>query len=165
MERMILLLFVFCFVGSPSSTAQLIDQEKKTVTFLFGTIHSRTQDGKTVSIEIPLGTGFFVYYPDLRGGPEYGFVYLVTAKHVLKDLDGSFLKEIKIRLNFKEPVNGKQCDFGPVRVTNDDGNLLWFQDTDDATDVAVIPLLPDQKQVDFATIPVALFADDELLKR
>lgn len=116
-------------------------------------------------IELPLGTAFFVSYPDPRGGPTYAFVYLVTAKHVLEDADGIFLKEVKVRLNFKEPSGGKQCDFLHVPASDDRGNLMWFHDTDTATDVAIAPLLPDEKKFDFLSIPIAMFADDDLLKR
>jgi hypothetical protein len=118
----------------------------------------KTPAGKPLAIEQPLGTAFFVVYPDSRGGPDYGFVYLVTAKHVLKDADGSFLKDIKLRVNLND---GKGSDFiTSIPVSDASGNLVWFHDTNDAVDVAATPLLPDQKTVDFKAIPLTLFVDD-----
>jgi hypothetical protein len=166
-------LAVFFLVCTLTAAAQVISEQKKTVAFLFGTIHPRNQggtpitdqSGKPLAIELPLGTAFFVVYPDPRGGPTYGFIYLVTAKHVLEDTDGTFLKEVKVRLNLKEPSSSKQCDFLSVPVSDGRGNLLWFHDTDAAADVAIAPLFPDQKRFEFVPIPIAMFADDELLKR
>jgi len=173
MKRIPTSLVAFLLISTLSAAAQAINEQKKTVAFLFGTIHPRDQNGtpitdqtgKPLAIEIPLGTAFFVRYPDPRGGPTYGFVYLVTAKHVLQDADGTFLKEAKVRLNLREPSEGKQCDFLRVSASDDRGNLLWFHDTDAATDVAIAPLLPDEKKFNFLAIPIAMFADSELLKR
>ena len=145
---------------------QDISEQKKAVAFVFGTVHPRNPDGSQMrtpagmplAIEQPLGTAFFVYYPDSRGGPDYGFMYLVTAKHVLKDADGGFLKEIKLRVNLND---GKRSEFiTSLPVSDINGNLAWFHDANEAVDVATMPLLPDQKTVDFKAIPVAMFVDD-----
>jgi hypothetical protein len=171
--KRIAILIAFFVASALTAGAQAIDQQKKTVAFLFGTVHPHNSDGtpssnetgKPLAVDLPLGTAFFVVYPDPRGGPKYGFVYLVTAKHVLKDIDGTFLKEVRVRLNLKAPNSGKQYDFLPIQVSDDQGNLLWFHDTSDATDVAIAPLLPDQQKFDLLGIPTVMFADDELLKR
>jgi hypothetical protein len=173
MKRIAAMVAVFFLVSTLIAVAQVVNEQKKTVAFLFGTVHPRNpnglpitdQTGKPLAIDLPLGTAFFVFYPDPRGGPTYGFVYLVTAKHVLQDVDGTFLKEVKVRLNLKEPSSGKQFDFLSVPASDDRGNLLWFHDTDGVTDVAIAPLLPDEKKFDFLPIPIAMFADDELIKR
>ncbi|MBZ5645282.1 MAG: serine protease [Acidobacteriia bacterium] len=172
MKRIAITAVVFFLVSALSVAAQGIDQEKKTVGFLFGTIHPRNQNGvpvtdqagKPLSIELALGTAFFVGYPDPRRGPTNSFIYLVTAKHVLEDADGTFLKEVKVRLNLKDASGGKQWDYLSLQVSDLNGNLLWFHDTDAATDVAIAPLLPDQKKFDFLAIPTVMFADDPLLK-
>lgn len=70
---------------SITCSAQVMQQLKKTVGFVYGQGHVKGPDGKSVLLEGPLGTAFFVMYPDPRGGADYGFIYLVTAKHVLKD--------------------------------------------------------------------------------
>jgi hypothetical protein len=173
MKRIAVVLLVLQLLGSLTAGAQGINEQKKTVAFLFGTIHPRNQNGtpitdqssRPLAIELPLGTGFFVWYPDPRGGPEYGFGYLVTAMHVLKDTDGSFLKEVKVRLNLIQPSEGKQCEFLQLPVSDDGVNLRWFRDTNTANDVAIAPVLPDLKRYDFKAIPVSMFADDELMKR
>jgi len=156
------------------SQAQDINEQKKVVAFAFGTVHPRNRDGTPVKnaagapleVEAPLGTVFFVGYPDARGGPDFGFFYVVTAKHVLKDADGSFLKEIKLRLNRKEPNGGSSVEFiGPVPVTDAQGRPIWFQDpSDDAVDVAAYPLAPNQQRFDFTSIHVSMFADGNTIK-
>ena len=108
--RHVLFLTALLFVTSPKQQAQDINEQKKVVAFAFGTIKPSNADGTPMKnasgvpleAEIPLGTAFFVSYPDARGGPDYGFFYVVTAKHVLKDPRGAFLKEIKLRLNLKQ---------------------------------------------------------------
>jgi hypothetical protein len=165
MVRTIVILLVVVLADFSVLFGQDISEQKKTVAFVFGTVHPRnsdgtpmkTADGKPLAIEQPLGTAFFVLYPDLRGGPDYGFMYLVTAKHVLKDADGRFLKDIKLRVNLKD---GSRAVFiTGIPVSDSNGKLTWFQDTNDAVDVAAIPLLPDQHKVDFKAIPRALFVD------
>jgi hypothetical protein len=74
--------------------AQSTDELKKCVGFVFGRVHAKGPDGVLVKdahgnpvlLDMPLGTAFFVYYGDKRGGNDYGFVHVVTAKHVLKDV-------------------------------------------------------------------------------
>jgi hypothetical protein len=154
-------------------SAQEITPQKKVVAFAFGVTHPRTPDGnpvlgpdnKPLVLDGPLGTAFFVSYPDSRGGPDYGFIYIVTAKHVLKDGDGSFLKEIRLRLNLLSPNGQQACDFiNGIPVSDANGNLIWFHDADDAVDIAALPLLPDQKKFDFKAIPITMFADDAKLR-
>ena len=160
-------LLVLAYVGT--LFGQDIAEQKKVVAFVFGTVHPRNADGTFIkgpsgnplAIEQPLGTAFFVNYPDERVGANAGFNYLVTAKHVLKDADGSFLRDIKLRVNL---TDGKHTDFiAPIPVSDEHGNLFWFHDSNDAIDVAAIPLLPDQQKVDFKGIPVAWFVDDATL--
>lgn len=93
MNRMAAALVALFLASTFTASAQDISEQKKTVAFLFGTIHPRDQRGapitdkagKPLTIELPLGTAFFVTYLDPRGGPNWSFVYLVTAKHVLQD--------------------------------------------------------------------------------
>jgi hypothetical protein len=90
-----------------TASAQSVDELKKCVAFVFGRIHVKASDGSLVRgpdgqpvvVEMPLGTAFFVAYPDARGGSNYTFGYIVTAKHVLKDADGTYLKSLKLRVN------------------------------------------------------------------
>lgn len=141
---------------------------KKTVCFLFGDYAPHTPDGKPVTApdgspvvlhDVPLGTAFFVVYPDVRGGPDFGFMYLVTAKHVLRDSDTTFLHTLKVRLNLKD---GSGSDFVDVPVTDEQGHLVWFTDEQDPTnEAAIFPLLPNQEKVDFKAIPTSMFVTSD----
>jgi hypothetical protein len=163
---------LFLFVAPVQ--AQEIADIKKAVTFAFGTIHPRNADGtpifgpsqKPIELNLALGTSFFVLYPDDRGGPDFAFVYLVTAKHVLKDTDGSYLKEISARMNLNHSSTTQDFDFiQHIPVTDATGTLIWFHDPDDAVDIAALPLLPDQNKFSFKAIPINSFVDDAVLKR
>lgn len=153
------------FVNAQPADAQIAEQ-KKVVAFLFGVIHIRDSSGRSVSLEAPLGTGFLIEYPEPRGGPDFGFFYLVTAKHVLKDADGSFLRTIRVRLSLKSPIGDRGYEFvDDVPVADERGRLIWFSHDDPAVDVAVLPFLPDMEKFDFKVIPVSLFADDAFMAR
>ena len=119
-----------------------------------------------MTVETPLGTGFFVFYPDPRGGPTYGFVYLVTAKHVLRDYDGTFLPKLRVRLNLKKPNGDEACAYlDDVPVADTKGNLLWFHNENNAADeTVVLPLLPDEQKFDYMSIPLPLFVTDAQMK-
>ena len=90
----------------------------------------------------------------------------MTAKHVLKDTDGTYLKSVKLRLNLKTSKKDSTSAFGDVAVTDADGKLLWYEDKEDPqNDVAVLPLLPPVDKVDFKSVPLALFTDFDLLRK
>jgi hypothetical protein len=155
--------------------AQAITEQKQVVAFLFGTVHPLNPDktpikestnGHPLEVETPLGTGFFVKYPDSRGGPTYGFVYLVTAKHVLRDSDGTFLPKVKARLNLRKPTDDTGVDFiNDIPVADAKGNLLWFQDEKDPTnETVVLPLLPDEQKFELRTVPIEMFVTEAQLK-
>jgi hypothetical protein len=158
----------------PRSTAQsAIAQEKKTVAFIFGDVHPVNTDkthkldakGKPLVLNMVLGTGFFVYYPDKRGGDDYGFFYFVTDKHVLRDLDGTFLRSVSLRVNLVSPKQGSSVDFiKDLPVSDENGKLLWYHSSDDADEAVATDCLPNKDFVDFRTIPTSMFADDAILK-
>jgi hypothetical protein len=169
-SRFILVISLLSLVAA----AQEVDQLKKCVAFVFGRVHvkapdgslAKGPDGQLVTLEMPLGTAFFVSYPDKRGGDEYSFGYIVTAKHVLKDVDGSYLKSVKLRVNLVKPQTDSDLTFGDIAVSDDAGRLLWFEDKEDPqNDVAIVPGMPSQGLVDFKTVPIQMFTDAELLKK
>ncbi|MGB9203699.1 MAG: hypothetical protein WCB94_06940 [Terriglobales bacterium] len=176
MKRLLVIgvLLALVLSASPRAAAQGITEQKEVTAFLFGTFHPLNADGtpmkdahgQPIAVEMPLGTGFFVMYPDKRGGPTFGFCYLATAKHVLRDFDGTFLSKLKVRLNLKKPVGDIEVDFvNDVAVTDASANLLWLHDDKDPADEAVaIPLLPDEHKFEFKTIPLTMFVDDAQLK-
>ena len=107
--------FALCvLLLSSLAQAQSVDDLKKCVAFLFGQVHAaglngeflKDGNGVPVLLETPLGTAFLVWYPDKRGGDGYGFAYLVTAKHVLRDVDDSYLRNLSVRVNLRELENG-----------------------------------------------------------
>jgi hypothetical protein len=158
------------FLNAQFSVGQSINEQKKAVVFIFGTIHPlnpdktaiTNTDGNQVGVEIPLGTGFFVDYPDQRPGCE--IVYLVTAKHVLQDADGAFLPSVRIRMNLRSPVGDAQFGFiSDIPVTDPQGNLLWFHSQNQAEDVVALPLLPDEREFEFTAIPTTMFLSDRTL--
>jgi hypothetical protein len=157
-----LLIFLAPFIFVQSK-AQGIAEQKDAVAFIFGTVHQKMPDGKVAELDLPLGTAFFVGYSDARLGPELMFPYLVTAKHVLRDLDGAYLKEIRLRVN---PKGGGPCGFiTNIPVSDAQGNLLWFHDDDSAVDVAATPVTVSLESVQVRTIPLSMFADDATLKK
>lgn len=162
------------FLLSAVSRAQSVDELKKCVAFVFGRVHMkgpdgalvRGPDGQPIVLEGPLGTAFFVGYPDSRAGEGYAFGYVVTAKHVLRDADGNYPKNVKLRVNLAAPQTDSDLTFGEIKVTDDSGRLLWFDDKDDPqNDVAVLPTMPDPKLIDFKWIPLGMFTDSDFLKK
>jgi hypothetical protein len=156
-----------------SGRAQLT-QQKETVGFLFGTLHPRDERGnplmdaagKPVALDAALGTAFFVAYPDQRGGPNFVFSYLVTAKHVLKDADGRFLSTVRLRLNLQQPEDNREYEFiDDIPVADQAGKLLWLHNaSDNAVDVAIRPLLPDLKRFNCKAVGLGMFIDEKSLK-
>jgi hypothetical protein len=144
--------------------AQIMQQLKKTVAFVYGEAHVKDKDGKHVLVEGPLGTAFFVFYPDKRGGEGYGFTYVVTAKHVLKDeLEGKYLDKIRLRLNRK---TGTGVGFALLQVSDSKGNLLWLDDRDDPNaNIALSLGYPSDEEVDYQKISIQSFADSDTLKK
>jgi hypothetical protein len=168
--KLVMLAFVVVLLSEAQvSMGQSINTQKKAVVFIFGTIHPLNPDktamkdanGSPLAVEVPLGTGFFVAYADRRGGPHYVFSYLVTAKHVLQDVDGTFLPSVSIRLNLKSPAGGPDVGFiRDIPVTDAQGFLSWFHGEDQAEDVVVLPLFPDEHHFEFTTISTGTFMDD-----
>ena len=152
-------------MNAPQAQAQVPTNIKSTVGFIFGRIHLKDQTGAMHEVETALGTGFFVSWPEPRGGPNWGYLYFVTAKHVLRDTDQKFLKTIRVRLNLSSQEGGRNFDYEEIPVSDDQGNLVWFQDPDDPRDEAVaFPVAPNQKRFNYRAIGTDLFVTDSLLK-
>lgn len=158
---------LFCSILPTVARAQSpILEEKKVTVFLYGTVHSRDKDGKPVSAYMPLGTGFLVSYPDPRGGPTFAFFYLATAKHVLRDVDGTFLRTLDVRVTLLNASSDSKVDFiKNVPVSDEAGQLTWLHnENDNADETVALPFLPDIAKVDFKSIPIGMFVDDSELK-
>ncbi len=159
-----LLLLVLTLRIAASGQESAIEQLKKCVAFVYGTAHVKDPSGRTYLLEGTLGTAFFVYYPDPRGGEGYAFTYIVTAKHVLRDEpEGQYLAKIRVRVNNRE---GTGVSFATIPVTDEKGKLTWFDDKDDPNaDVAVLSARPEVAQVNFRSIPISMFADADFVKK
>lgn len=175
MKILSMVALVFALLHNPVRAADesLIAQQKKTVVFIYGTVHPTNADrtpkldanGKPVVLEMPLGTGFLVSYPDVRGGPEFSFFYLVTAKHVLRDSDGKLLRSVRVRANLKSSEGDSQIEFAnDIPVSDANGNLLWYHGTNEADEAVAIDFLLNKELFDFKVIPTSIFVDEATLE-
>lgn len=134
-------------IPTTSSAAPVPPEIKEVVTFIFladaqGSLFRNDKGEPTAS-----GTGFFVGVADERN-PNRTFGYLVTAKHVLRASDGSFLKTIYLRLN---TLKG-DAEF--VRLDLDSqGKSLVRTASDPSVDLAVVPAMPSEQVHRFKLIP------------
>jgi hypothetical protein len=171
----LILAVAFTSLLNPLCTAgqSAIAQQKETIAFIFGDVHPLNPDGtpkldanhKPVVLEMPLGTGFFVTELDSRAGPGFGFTYLVTAKHVLRDFDGTFLRTVNARVNLKSPKGDSQVEFmRDIPVSSARGKLLWYHGPNEADEAVAIDFLPNKELIDFRTIPTSMFVDEAMLK-
>jgi hypothetical protein len=132
----------------------------KTVTFIF---LADTEGNVRISPDtrepIPNGTGFFSCRQRKRPGEAYG--YLVTARHVLLDEHGLYYKRVFIRLNRK---NGEAAFVAlDLAVSGDKKNV--FTHSDASTDIAIIPVWPDEHVFDVLEIPMAMIKSKEDFKK
>ena len=74
MKRYFGVLLMFSILATMAGNAQMFDTLKRTVAFVFGRVHVKGPNGQFLSgpngtpllIDMPLGTAFFVIYPDER---------------------------------------------------------------------------------------------------
>jgi len=96
------------------------------------------------------GTAFFVGVPS-ESIPGMDYVYLVTAKHVAKSLEGqSFL----VRLNTKD---------GGSAMLMGEGTRWWYHPTDASVDVALITFAPPP-EFDYKRIQSSMFLSEEMMR-
>jgi len=112
-----------------------------------------------------IGTCFFVLVPDARLGGNQGFIYLVTNRHVAQpgiDLGTPYqVQAVFLRLNLVTPESGVQSVQEQIPLG---GRLRWYFPSDDAVDLAVLPVAPDQNRYAYTVIPASLFATSEQVK-
>jgi hypothetical protein len=131
---------------------------KKTVGFLTVSY----QDGDHITTIH--GTGFFVFYEDKRLGDGRGFVYLVTNRHMAEPLSNDLPAKVvhsSVRLNLKATINGLQSFDVPLFLGL---GRNWRYPTDEAVDLAVLPVNPDPKKFDYEPIPVSMFATKDVVE-
>jgi hypothetical protein len=112
-----------------------------------------------------IGTCFFVWVPDKRLGENQGFTYLVTNRHVAQpgiELDNPHeVQAVFIRMNLTTPQGGVQSVQEQIPLG---GRLRWFFPSDEAVDLAILPIGPEQKRYEFLTIPSTIIVNSEQFK-
>ena len=143
-----MVLTVASMVTGEIARAETIPAEiKKAVTFVFpADAHGNLLRDQRTNNPIPYGTGFFVGVKD-TGGPGI-YVYLVTAKHVLRDGRGGDFARVYLRLN---KLQG-DAEFVPMDLIQS-GHRVVCTHTDPSVDIAVVPALPSQTIFDFKVLP------------
>jgi hypothetical protein len=111
------------------------------------------------------GTCFFVYYEDSRLGKERGFAYLVTNRHMAvpgieKGLNYP-VQQVFLRMNLKVPEEGRESAEQVIPLGE---ALHWYFPTDEAVDLAVLPIVPDEKKVDVQPINLSMLATKEKIE-
>lgn len=122
------------------------DAIKKSLTFIY-----RKENGQYK----PNGTGFLVGVNVETKNDAY-VIYLVTAKHVLQDVNRNFFKTIAIRLNKR---------YGPTEyldIPTDKIEIYTHSDVD--VDIGLFPLSPSPTLFDFKYIPENIIANKQTLK-
>ncbi len=135
------------------------EQIRKTVGFLMVTYRNGAIQGGVI------GTCFFVVVPDKRLGENQGFVYLVTNRHVAQpgiDLGTPYqVQAVFLRMNLVTPEGGTQSI--QVQIPLND-QIRWFFPSDEAVDLAILPLAPDQKKIAYSPIPSSIIVSSEQVK-
>lgn len=138
MKLLLLFLTVFCSKLTFSQTS-IPKEFKKAVAF----IYIKDSSGKFV----PTGTGF---YMAVRKDSVTFYGYLITAKHVIRRMDGTYLGEIFIRIpGLKDTL---LQHLSKILVYNLPSRNVHFH-SDTTVDVAVISGLFDNNKYDFSPLP------------
>ena len=132
---------LFLFISEVrEAEAQILGEIKSSTTYIF------IKNGAKL---IPKGTGFFVGLKN-PSKPDMFRMCLVVPKHILyRPGTTQFLDTIYIRLNKKG--GGSELAAIPIRAQGKDRTI--FMHSDPSVDLAVIPVMPDQKKYDFKFIP------------
>lgn len=154
--------------SSNTATAPLplpiMDQLKRSVVFLTTNCKVPATDSRVQSRNQQwVGTGFFVFYPDTRLGPQAGFNYLVTNRHVV--LPGVENKMPCTVLNYRMTFNVKSVDRAhPSRSETVDVPVgSWSFPEDPSVDLAVGLVKLDRDYMDYKTISTNTFATNKVL--
>jgi hypothetical protein len=145
------------------SAISRVDALKKTITYIF----SGEVSGQSLTSIYPLGTGFFVAVPHLQVEGR-SWIYLVTAKHVLRSNSEEYYRQVFCRANLRDwnPASDRVgVEFIQVSTSGTEGNLLWVVHSNPAVDIAVIQQYPRPDRYDFQTISTAAFVTQEIIQR
>jgi len=135
-----ILLFCLFIPGVKGVAFSLPPELKSVATYIFV-----NQEGKF----FPKGTGFFVGLKHPSKQNNFS-LYLVTAKNVLcPPGSNQMLDKIYIRLNKK----GGGSEMDAIPLSTQGAKKTVFSHPDPTVGLAVLPVLPDQKKIDFKFIP------------
>ena len=144
--------------SSTTRPANLTTQLKKTVGLL--RVRYLREDGPAEAD----GTCFFVFYEDKRAGENFGFMYLVTNRHMAQPgiEDGKHYQALltTLRLNLRNGVQGSEESVVPIG----EHLLHWVFPADDSVDLAVLPMLPSLERFDYVPFPLSAFATHQLVE-
>lgn len=108
------------------------------------------------------GTGFFLSYHDERFPDGSQFMYFITNRHVAECWDSDdkpmHVKSASIRFNHFDGSS-------PEEAMNPTGNLDWIIPKDDSVDLALLPLIPNRKVIDYRAVPFEMLANEEMVSR
>lgn len=148
MKKLSLLLTLFI---SMHSYAQLMKEIKSAVSFIY------VKD--SLGNPVPNGTCFFVRVKSKKDSLN-SFPYLVTAKHVLQKKDGSFYKEIFVRMNTID--SSSKLTYVEIDASSIYKNV--FLHSDPSVDIAVIPYIPPKKDYLFKYLDETFLLDKTQFK-
>lgn len=131
--RVIVKVLLLALLAEPLSAVTRVPEGiKKSVVFIY-------KQGATPDRYIPDGTGFVIAIPSpLQQGK--GWLYLVTAKHVLRtnpnDLSSPLYSRVFLRLNKKSGGS----EMVPVALVTSGPQQTVYVHSDETVDIAVIPI-------------------------
>lgn len=140
MKKIILLLALLA-IPPASQAAPIPTDIKKVVAFIY-----YPSDPTNA---LPDGTGFFVGVPDVNVTNRM-FIYLVTARHVVRPSEKNWLPFIFARLNRRDGSSEKIV----LPIIPSGPNKNAFVHTDSSVDIAVVPFAPDQAVYDYLCLPI-----------
>jgi len=145
--RLVILLVLVSMLGRPRdiNAQNLISQFEKTVTFFYTKSNKEKLQAQ--------GTGFLMVIPAID--TTYGYIYLITAKHVLLDSNDNPLDIIYAKFNTKDSTELLKVT---LRWSGSDRTV--FIHPDSTVDLAIIPVILPQRLY-FNLIP----AKDLIYKR
>jgi len=169
---------LFAQTSAPPQPAELvIDQIKQSVVFLetswteTGSQQAAGQDAVAQVPKTEIGTGFVIWIGSLDLTDHRGLGYLVTAKHMIRQVlpsgqPGPYARKVVVRFNTKSPVDssGRRWDTYTSTIVDDRGDLTWFVDEEDPiADVALTPFNLNPDTVDYKTIGMDMLATKEFV--
>ena len=138
-------------VGTICCQAQLMSEIKSAVSFIY------VKD--SLGNPVPNGTCFFVGVKSQRDTTQT-YPYLVTAKHVLQKKDGTFFKEIFVRMNTID--SSSKLTWVPIDVSSVYKNVFFHSDP--SVDIAVMPYIPPKKDYIFKWLDTTFLLDKNEFK-